>query len=394
MNIKSLYRPIVRPIRQLSRNLRGKPSGSGGRLLDIQYLLHRDVRHLKAVPGIVLSEATDDRAMTERIVAAFRKPSGDSSQPTDVWDRIYNAHQRAVVETLSGGSLDEVARLLKDPRDANLFVGFDGIFPGVIRIDPSSAEQVNGAALVAHDHAICAAEVMGAVTCENPQAGPKAAKYGFQPTDDFLDAMEAFIGAPLAFPNSFPGEVGVQTRRGVVSPRAVHAIYQAWRIRELVKGISHPRILEIGGGMGRTAFYARALGIRDYTIVDLPLASVAQALFLSRAIGDEHVVLHGEEANETADVVKLYRPEAFLQSDKRYDLIVNVDSITEIGLEAALEYWEKIKTSTPLYVSANHEINPFTMAGIARDHPEGVLRSQRHPYGLRRGYVEELFEFL
>ncbi|MBI1262900.1 MAG: hypothetical protein GC184_14375 [Rhizobiales bacterium] len=386
--------PMSNRLKNALRVLRGKQSKNPGPvLLEIQYLLHRDVTTLRAKPEITKAVDRDDRRIVERIVKSFRLPSEDASQPADIWDRIYNDFQRPTVELLRTGDIQAVQALLKDPRAANLFIGFDGIFPGVVHLDPESVEQVMGAALVAHDHAICVAEVTGAVRYENPQAGPLAAKYAGQPTDDFIDALEKLTGSTLTFPNPYPGEVGVVTSRGIISPRALHAIYQAWRIRELVKDIAHPRILEIGGGMGRTAYYARSLGLHDYAIVDLPLAAVAQALFLMPTLGEDRVSMHGEEAGEMAETIKLHRPETFFNSDQSYDLIVNVDSMTEIGIDAALAYWEKIKRSTSRYLSINHEINPFTMAQIAREHPAGVIKYQRYPYGPRRGYVEEYFEF-
>jgi hypothetical protein len=36
------------------------------------------------------------------------------------------------------------------------------------------------------------------------------------------------------------------------------------------------RCLEIGAGVGRTAYYAHWLGMQDYTIVDLPTALIGQ----------------------------------------------------------------------------------------------------------------------
>ncbi len=56
------------------------------------------------------------------------------------------------------------------------------------------------------------------------------------------------------------------------------------------------RVLEIGAGLGRTAYYAWRAGIRHYTIVDVPLTAVAQADFLGRTLGPEALTLAGEDA--------------------------------------------------------------------------------------------------
>ena len=178
--------------------------------------------------------------------------------------------------------------------------------------------------------------------------------------------------------------------RGVIGVRAVHAIYQAWRIRELLRGIPNPRVVEIGGGLGRTAFYFLLLGVEDYTIIDLPLTAVAQGYFLMQTLGSENVSLHGEsEAPEFK--VKLLQPSAFFEDADAVDLVVNVDSMTEVDRETADRYWRQIKRRSTKFLSINHEGNPFTVKEIAEADNVGVASSQRYPYALRKGYVEELF---
>jgi hypothetical protein len=65
-----------------------------------------------------------------------------------------------------------------------------------------------------------------------------------------------------------------QLRQFLVCPFlwAIQAIYQAYRLVEVAG--RDARVVEIGDGMGRTALYAHTLGIRNYTIFDLPLTNV------------------------------------------------------------------------------------------------------------------------
>jgi hypothetical protein len=105
----------------------------------------------------------------------------------------------------------------------------------------------------------------------------------------------------------------------------VQAIYQAWRIFSLVEGNIEVRVAEIGAGIGRTALYAKKLGVRDYTIVDLPISAVAQANFLSRALGADEVCLFGEDRRG----VRILPPAAFLDGSDHYDIVVNVDSLAK-----------------------------------------------------------------
>lgn len=149
-------------------------------------------------------------------------------------------------------------------------------------------------------------------------------------------------------PNPFPDEYGVASRRGVISYRVPQAMYQARRISTLLRDIRQPKVLEIGGGLGRTAFYARKLGIHDYTIVDIPVSAMAQGYFLGRTLGAESVALAGE--GDEARRIKIMPPSYFLDSDRQYDLVVNVDSLTEIGRAAADEYWSAIQQRARLSI--------------------------------------------
>ena len=151
-------------------------------------------------------------------------------------------------------------------------------------------------------------------------------------------------------------------------------------------------MLELGAGLGRTAYYARQMGIIDYTIIDLPFTAVSQGYFLMRTLGGDQVLLQGEYRGDASGKVKILNPTAFLESSGSYDLIVNIDSLTEMSRRMAEQYWRRIEASTPLFLSINHEANEF----MVRDLIDGsvcVTGRHRHPYWIRKGYVEELVSF-
>lgn len=124
--------------------------------------------------------------------------------------------------------------------------------------------------------------------------------------------------------------------------------------------------------------------MRDYAIVDIPVSSLAQGYFLGRALGPEAVALYGEQRR--ADAVKLLSPAEFTKGSERYDLIVNVDSLTEIGRQAADEYWQQIRARVDRFLSINHEANEFTVTELI------APTRATPPYWLRRGYVEEFVD--
>ncbi len=61
--------------------------------------------------------------------------------------------------------------------------------------------------------------------------------------------------------------------------------------------MTNPRALEIGGGLGHTAYYAWRSSVTHYSTVDLPMTAVAQAGFLGRALGCDAISLFGENAS-------------------------------------------------------------------------------------------------
>ena len=80
-----------------------------------------------------------------------------------------------------------------------------------------------------------------------------------------------------------------------------------------------------------------------------------------------------------------------MDGNAKYDLIVNVDSLTEMDFSTAKGYWQKIKASTNLFLSINHEANPFRVQDLmAEDSLD--LDVSRGLYWMRRGYVEEVIQ--
>ena len=211
--------------------------------------------------------------------------------------------------------------------------------------------------------------------------------------DILIGQIENKLGRTLSFPNLFRGELGILTCRGIASYRAPQAIYQAWKIKQLLKDVPHPRILEIGAGLGRTAYYACQLfDIEDYTIVDLSFTELASSYFLMHTLGEDRVLLPGEGSPKANHCVKIITPEEFLASLETYDLILNADSLTEMDPKTALSYWKKIEISTPILLSLNHESNPFTVKEFI-DSSDCVSSDIRAPFWMRQGYVEEIVYF-
>ena len=323
----------------------------------------------------------DDRQLAQRIVdmyaaAVAKFPGYGDSMWTEI-NRLAEPLHRLLLE----GDAAAVVEALDNPQTTNLFQGFDNpvVAPhGFTAPDRNllSIEIGPGAPARIYLALKRLAEAVGAVNLANPETSTGTALA----PDDYLARIEERIGAALEFPNFYPGEEGIVTTRGIVSYRPLQAIYQAWRLRQL----GARSVLEIGAGLGRTAFYAHRLGIERYTIVDIPLSSVAQAHFLGRALSPDSVGLIGEEDCP----IRLRGPRFIESADERFDVVLNVDSLSEMDPAVAAGYIDFARRSAASVLSINRE---WDGAPRAADLLEPATTS-RHLYWMREGYVEELAE--
>jgi hypothetical protein len=258
-----------------------------------------------------------------------------------------------------------------------LFYGFDNLTRTVLS-NPTTEERVHGIGM--YQDLLQLSEALGARRLWNPEATHREA---LPDVDTLLCSIDRVVGFRVDFPNPFPDEVGLATSRGIASYRAVQALYQALRLLSAARDNTDARVAEIGAGLGRTALYARRFGMRNYTIVDLPMSAVAQAYFLGRALGPDEICLYGEDRPG----IRILPPGAFLNASDRYDVVMNVDSLTEMAHATACAYCEAIKARAALFVSINHELNPFTARDVCGE--TGMKMLKRTPYWLRRGYVDE-----
>ena len=175
----------------------------------------------------------------------------------------------------------------------------------------------------------------------------------------------------------------------LASHRAARGQYQAEQFRKGLGSIGGATAVEIGPGMGHCAFYAHRGGIADYTTIDLPLGVVAQARFLAEALGPDKIWLDGED-EPGREQIKLFSIARLPQ--RSFDIALNADSMTEMSLTSAIEYLAWIKQRARLFISINHELNPFTVAEVA-SRSLTAKRLERIPVPGQPGYFQETFAF-
>ena len=121
-----------------------------------------------------------------------------------------------------------------------------------------------------------------------------------------------------------------------------------------------------GGGVGHLTYWLNKLGFTDITYVDLPTVTISAMYFL--------------ETNGITDT-KFVSTEDF---DGKFDLVINVDGLTQYSKMAAENYMSKIEAGTKHFMSVNREFDEFRVSDIC-----GMRRISRNQFWLRRGYVEE-----
>lgn len=206
--------------------------------------------------------------------------------------------------------------------------------------------------------------------------------------DSLLTDIEATLGINLVFPAPYAKMTGLIDARGIIRERALWGLYLAWRAEQN----GGKTILELGGGLGYAAFYASLFGAASYTIVDLPLTLVASGHFLALTQGEDSVKLYGTPAKmQDAPKINLLPPNAF-PVDEKFDIVVNMDSFPEFGKAIAIDYVGKIKRVTRKFLSINHEGESYTVRELLINDPK-LVGYTRSPFWLRKGYVEEMFEF-
>ena len=341
-------------------------------------------RDYRAEPAKASGELSSNPELVERLLASYRR-TFKKEHYGSMWGTIFEQNHLPLHQVFMTGTAAEAERILRDPASTELHHGFDTTVADFTKRLMASEATARGLAKTCKMKLLTLGDALGVTGLDNPEAYCARPEPAPAPaTDELLDRVERALGFTIDFPNPFPNEFGLATNRGIAGYRAINALYQAHRIKMLVARIRNPRILEIGGGTGRTAYYAHKLGLRNYSIVDLPFTAISQGYFLGRTLGRGSIAADGDPA--TASVIKLYAPETFFAHKERYDLIVNVDSLTEMGWETASAYSKAIRSRAARFLSINHESNEFTVRQLP-----GLVPQTRYPYWMRRGYVEELY---
>ena len=313
----------------------------------------------------------------------------DEINKDSIWLNIFNNFHKSVIDIIKSDK-SRIEDILDDPSKYDIFYGFDSNCNYVLKNTRYSDYFENDELVI--DKILNFAEYLGILRHNNPERYRIIFK---KPSiDNLINEIEKKINIELKFNNVFPGEKGVKTQKGIISNREIQAIYQAYKIKEIFKKNNYKNILEIGGGLGRTAYYCYKFGIKDYTIVDLLIPRVCQLNYLSRVLNEENIINESQIINleNLENKIKIISPNYLFNKNIKYDLIFNSDSITEIDSVNQNKYINFIKKNAKYFYSINHESNKNRVNGLFSN--TNILEVEKNLYWLRRGYLEEHFKFI
>lgn len=371
------------------------------------FLVHDFSQHAPDCPVVcgTVAEGYDEILMRRIAAALQRSVDRTAVAGDDMWSWIIANHQQPFIALLTTGQLRAANEMLARMFATPLTFGFEQAQDGYERMaaDPAHRHYPRRQAF---DKLLALAAFLRAVPVQCGEQGD------FLPTlrespDGLLEKIEGKLQRAIRAPRFHGGLFAISTSRGLFSERSLMALYTALRVTEILGGSSapgnhHPEICEIGGGAGYLAYWCNWLGLTRYTIVDLPAVSAVQAYFLAQNLGGaDRITLGGETMPTQFAGVRLIDQTDFIAGAERFDLIVNVDSFPEISGPVLRGYLDHSRRRCRILLSINQEAMAPRSAdpddrqervGDVIDEIGGFRRLARHPFWMRPGYVEEIYQ--
>jgi hypothetical protein len=306
----------------------------------------------------------------------------------DIWTDITINHQN-IIDLILNNEYEQIHNYLSHLFDSSLMHGIaQGDWCSNIFKDNEEARYIN--LTMVYDRLLSLCEYLGVIPIDNPEQG--VFDYNIPPKE-LLTRIYDKIGY-FKLPGWQGGAWMIDSGIGSIFDKDVQSIYIADKVSKMfpAKDIS---ICEIGGGAGHLAYYLNQFGFKDVTIVDLPNIAIGQAFFLNTNTDDDGTVsLMGECDSE----INLRCPDYF--GKRKYDLVINVDSLPEMGNKVALDYLQKISKSCKLFYSINQEAFGIRTDGNDSQIPVSVNINtcknmklvSRNKFWIRKGYAEEVMQ--
>lgn len=360
-----------------------------------KFLLHTFPKGYPQVRTIIIVKnkvETSDIIICKRLLKAYKLAvdSDRAKKRKDIWTDLAATHHREFIEILEDDNPHTLAKYFLSIHARGIS---QGLAQGEIEYQKLRSSEIyrRFTGVNIKDKLVALSEYLDILPYENPEQGV----YGenlYKNENRLVSEIEKKLGFKITTADFENGLFKLKLRDGSLHTRDIYALYTAVRLVEIAG--KKARTSEIGGGVGKAAYYAFKLGVADYSIFDIPHINVLQGYFLLKALPNS-VSLYREKEK----AIKIMPTSAFFKAPKnRFDITLNVDSFPEINSEIVRKYLEDTKRNTKKYfLSINQEgqssfqsIKQGVVGKIVKE-VGGFKREYRFPFWVRIGYVEELY---
>lgn len=340
-----------------------------------------------------------DRDSCQQLLADYHSRKVAGVLPDDSAWTIHAAQsQKELFDTLEANDADALCALLNRIHTTHALTGYDQ-HVGITNTLIGEALHRNTMAKEIYVALVRLASALGVIRNFNPEQTENFDYLTEDHTDQIVQAVLDAMQIRSDFPRTAPGAFGLQTQRGILTLRHVFGLGYLREIRTTLQHAPrrYSRVVEIGGGIGRTAFHAARDFDLNYHVIDLPMVSVtAHALLMANDVPSQ---LWQGTAGEAPGTVCLHNafnpppPEDFADA-----LFVNFDSFVEMGRDTQSAYLDMIRDAGGDLLSINHEaarimgrVKQRQNWDIARFVDWGYDASPRSVFWERDGYLVQTF---
>ncbi len=325
----------------------------------------------------------EDAQIAKRIITALKLALKDNKKQWtgDLWDRIQDERHTDFFRVWEDP--EKMAEYMNHMNERGITHGMGG---GSTGSTPFKDKRVrNSWGVMMKDILVSFAEATGALP-------NKIEENLYMDEVTILGEIEDTIGIRVTSPQIDGAQYKYKVGAWLFDMKELWSAYTAWRIFTLVG--RKASIAEIGGGIGKAAYYSSRFGFQNYSIFDLPMSNVIQAWYLIKS--GEAVTLYGEE--EIPGTIRIM-PYWMFTPEQKYDITVNVDSFAEMDQSVVEGYLQTIKSNTSKYLLSinqeeetpygdghKHTVVPWVVKMVG-----GLSLVHRFPFWLSRRYVEELY---
>lgn len=243
------------------------------------------------------------------------------------------------------------------------------------------------------------AQGLGILGLQNPEGGANPCpivNIEKQNDSQLLTKIGKAMRIKIDLPPFVGGNEISKTDYGIISDRHCAYLWVLKKIMDLLPNNTSSNlrysVIEIGAGMGFLGYFLDRAGYFDYTIIDLAYTNALQTYFFHKNLPNRDLILSGDVENpfdkKYRSAIKILHASDFVNVPSgRFDIMINVDSLTEIPLPEAHAYVNN--DCAKLLLSVNHEMNNNRVIEICKPTKNLVYR---YPFWIRDGYVEELYK--